>query len=146
MHQNEITTENFEKLFSVALSKSQVRGQHQNGKSGTFQSKKLSELSWRGLLRKLFKERSVRIICTCDRKRPKKTAQAIIKHIERRHQEENGGITLNSRDLEVLEGITWQTEEKKSESAQQYLKRLTHVYLAEKSIDEIVSDIPFSLV
>ena len=33
-----------------------------------------------------------------------------------------------------------QTKKKKNESPQQYLKRLTHVYLAEKSIDEIVSD------
>ena len=61
----------------------------------------------RGLLRKLFQERSVTIICKCDKKRPKKTAEAIIKHIERRHKDENGRITLNSRDLEVLEGITW---------------------------------------
>ena len=39
-----------------------------------------------------------------------------------------------------------QTKKKKSESAQQYLKRLTHVYLAEKSIDEIVSNVPLFLV
>ena len=32
-----------------------------------------------------------------------------------------------------------QTKKKKHETPQQYLKRLTHVYLAEKCIDEIVS-------
>lgn len=32
-----------------------------------------------------------------------------------------------------------QTKKKKNETSQQYLKRLTHVYLAEKCIDEIVS-------
>ena len=31
------------------------------------------------------------------------------------------------------------SNKKQGENPQQYLKRLTHVYLAEKSIDEIVS-------
>ena len=40
---------------------------------------------------------------------------------------------------ELLTKCPSRTNKKKGESQQQYLKRLTHVYLAEKSIDEIVS-------
>ena len=41
--------------------------------------------------------------------------------------------------LELVAKCPSQTKKKKSETPQQYLKRLTHVYLAEKCIDEIVS-------
>ena len=78
--ENELTIEIFEKLFSVAMSKSQTRGEDQEGKSGTFKRKKLSDLSWRGLLRKLFSERStVTITCECDKRMPKKSAHMKIK-------------------------------------------------------------------
>ena len=40
---------------------------------------------------------------------------------------------------ELLAKCPSQSNKKKGENPQQYLKRLTHVYLAEKSIDEIVN-------
>ena len=47
------------------------------------------------------------ITCPCD-KVPKKTAVAIIKHIERHHTNkyDKNIITLNTRELKVVEGIT----------------------------------------
>ena len=102
-----LTKEMFENLFSVAITESQTRGEHQQGKSGKFRTKKLSELSWRGLLIKLFLEKTATITCKCDKDIPKKTVQAVIKHIERRHRNQNKEITLNTRDLKILEGITW---------------------------------------
>jgi hypothetical protein len=61
---------------------------------------------WRGLLRKLFKQNNYVVKCECGKKVKRWTkAGAVIKHIERKHQnEETKQITL---DMEVfsLEGI-----------------------------------------
>ena len=103
LEQNELTEENFEKYFFVALSKpNQTRGEHQEGTTGTFKNKTFVDLSWRGLLRRLLLEKSVEVTCKCDEEKPKNKAQAIIKHVERRHQDENGKITLDVEDFKVV--------------------------------------------
>ena len=84
-----LTPDTFVSLFTRAcLNPDQVWGQCQQGSTGQFKSKCLRELSWRGLLKKLFIdcEDLFTIACKCDGEKTKNTAQAVIKHIERRHQ------------------------------------------------------------
>ena len=57
---NELTEANFLKYFFVAVSKpDQIRGENQQGTTGKFQNKTLADLSWRGLLKKLFSKSDV---------------------------------------------------------------------------------------
>ena len=62
----------------------QVRGQHQNGASGTFKQKDFHQLSWRGLIKNLYNEYydNVRFCCECDALNEKKP-QAMILFINR---------------------------------------------------------------
>ena len=79
----QITPENFMNYFITACSKpNQERGESQERSKGMFKSKCLSELSWRALLKKLFTdcEEMFTITCKCDDRKPKMTAQAVIKH------------------------------------------------------------------
>ena len=99
----QITPENFMNYFITACSKpNQERGGSQERSKGMFKSKCLSELSWRGLLKKLFTdcEEMFTITCKCDDRKPKMTAQAVIKHMERNHQkkDKNGKNTFYNMD------------------------------------------------
>ena len=60
MLENELTEEKLFEIFFVALSKpNQIRGENQQGTTGTFKSKTLADLSWKGLLKKLLSKSGV---------------------------------------------------------------------------------------
>ena len=104
--ENELSVKNFRGYLLRALSKSaQRRGEHQAGETGKFQRKRLTELSWRGLINRLFEEKNVFITCECDGSIQKRTAGALIKHIQRRHvKNDNGGnIYFGIENFKILE-------------------------------------------
>lgn len=62
-NKDEITCENFMNHFPVAVSRpNQERGEKQDGHWGYFKTKCLMELSWRGLLKRLFKDYREKLI------------------------------------------------------------------------------------
>ncbi len=52
---------------------------------------------------------------------------------------------MGSMTTDLLLKCTGQAKKKKEESREQYLKRITHLYCAEKGIDKIVSQLSLTV-
>ena len=66
-------------LLSAAMGRNQVRGEPQERMAGMFLGKSLENLSWRGIIRHVYKINRV-MTCNCDGNKPKQTDGAMIKH------------------------------------------------------------------
>ena len=69
-------------LLFAAMGRTQVRGEFQERRAGRYLDKSLENLAWRGIIRHVYKINRV-MTCNCDGNKPKQTASAMIKHVER---------------------------------------------------------------